>query len=169
MPSDLPKTQASIVLQRALMSWVDEVLNAATPQSGGGGVTGTIGKGGKQPQTSSSKHKRNLSLPHSTAPIHYDREVTRTVSQLSLKQQQELFTGPRVTFLDEEDVLTPPPLPPKDEKYTQFSTLMPSSSPSKRKHYHHHQRRASAEQGRVGTAVDIGLVWWVADLHGKRV
>lgn len=168
MLSDLPKTQASRVLQRALMSWVEEVLNAATPQSGGG-VTGTLSKGGKQSQASSSKHKRNISLPHSTASIHHDREVTRSVSQLSMKEQHELFTGPRVTFLDEEDMFAPPPLPPKDARYTQFNSLSPISSPNRRKQQRHHQRRKSEDQSRVGTAVDIGLVWWESDLHGKRV
>lgn len=160
------------MLQRVLMNWVDEVLSAAAPPQSGGGVTGSISRNSSQ-AGSNSKHKRNFSLPHIKSSSHHERETSKSISDLSTKEQQELFTGPRVAFLDEEVMLAPPPLPPKDDKYTQQlmspSRMTPLSSPAKRQHHRHHQGRRSIDKGPAGTAVDIGLVWWVSDLHGKRI
>lgn len=164
MLSELPATQASRMLQRAIETWVDEVLNAAEPLSGGGVNNGN---------TSRSSHRRNLSLPHSHSSNCHAQEGSRSASQLSGKQQRKLLIGPRVTFLDEEDVMAPPPLPPKDAKFAQLNSASrqsPMNSPAKFKHHHHHhQRRRSSDYDKEGHAVDIGLVWWVSDLHGKRV
>lgn len=156
MLSELPKTQASAMLQRALMTWVEHVVN------GGNGF----------PNSTGSKHRRSVSLPNIRPSYPHDRDSPKLFSEMSTKEQQQLLTGPRVTFFDEEDMLMPPPLPPKDDRYQTLMSptrLTPGNSPVKRKYHHQRHGRRSMDRGYVGTAIDIGLVWWESNLHGQRV
>lgn len=170
MLNELPHTQASGVLKNALVAWVTKA-RAAEFEHGSIDRQNVNKNGHSSPSKHKPSHSRNLSKSSTTSPTRNDG--SRSASRLSFKEKQGLLLGPRVTFLDEEEVIAPPPLPPKDAKYQMLqspSHLSPASSPSKRRHHHHHhQRRRSSDIGHEGHAVDIGLVWWEAELHGQRV
>lgn len=176
MLSELPPSQASGMLVAAIRTWVDKA-RAAEFQSLQSGETREDGRHtGENSSNSISPSKQKKQHGHSRS--HSKSSTASHSSKYPSKEHDELLIGPRVTFLDEEDVIAPPPLPPKDARYQELlspaSLHSPLHSPSKKKrqlsqHHHHHQRRKSSDYSHQGHAVDVGLVWWESSLHGQRV
>ncbi|KAK9897786.1 hypothetical protein P389DRAFT_203188 [Cystobasidium minutum MCA 4210] len=168
MLNELPHTQASGMLKNALVVWVNKARAAEFEEDESQDQPQKKQQG--SPSKSKYSHSRNAS--RASNPSSPPRSAASAKSQLSAKEQKKLLIGPRVTFLDEEEVMAPPPLPPKDSRHQLAliqspSRLSPSSSPVTRKHHHH--RRRSSDLAFEGHAVDIGLVWWEAEMHGQCV
>ena len=107
------------------------------------------------------------------------KEATET------KAQDEDACGPRVTFFDEEEALAYNATvgsrviehhATKRESRTASATTAATASEGVKKYGHHHQhrRRRSEQSSSPGSeafpkrAVDVGIVWWTSDLHGRH-
>ena len=155
---ELPQSQASRTLWRAIQGWINEVDAERAARN--------IGEG------SDGKAK---------------------------KDDEEDPCGPRVTFLDLEEWLAfkgetlPPPVPPKpgqtqeikvrhhhqhrraarpqqqQSSYGEESSSLPMSQSSSTASSSLSAASATGTSTPPRRAVDVGLVWWTMDLHGKHL